>query len=236
MSQTELLKADSSLLSKPATELLTAFGSGKASPGSGSAAALMGLLSSKLILTVCSISKNKPECQKDEAVFGIVISKIINEIEPRLRELFDIDAKDFDRVIVLRRLRDNATSPKEKADFSRESNDLLEKATDCAFEITELCMRLIDHGILVFDNGWHAVRGDSGAAISAAVSGVMSGIFIISLNLKTLKERKYSRDKIDRCNALYFEMQGKQATAFKCVTSINAEAISAMQLELPVSV
>jgi formiminotetrahydrofolate cyclodeaminase len=234
MSQQELLAPSSPLLSKPATELLSAFGSGKASPGSGSAAALMGLLSAKLILTVCSISKNKPECKKDEAVFDIIISKIPNEIEPRLRQLFESDARDFDRVVALRRLRDQATSSREKADFSRESNELLEKATDCAFEITELCMRLIDHGIIVFDNGWHAVRGDSGAAISAAVSGVMSGIFIISLNRKTLRGRKYSHDKIGRCNELYVSMQSKQAAAFKCVTSINAEAISAVQLELAV--
>jgi formiminotetrahydrofolate cyclodeaminase len=236
MSQQELLAPSSPLLSKPATELLSAFGSGKASPGSGSAAALMGLLSAKLILTVCSISKNKPECKKDEAVFELIISKISNEIEPRLRQLFESDASDFDRVVALRRLRDQATSSKEKADFSRESNELLEKATDCAFEITELCMRLIDHGIIVFDNGWHAVRGDSGAAISAAVSGVMSGIFIISLNLKTLRGRKYSRDKIGKCNELYVSMQSKQAVAFKCVTSINAEAISAVQLELAVGI
>jgi formiminotetrahydrofolate cyclodeaminase len=236
MSRKDLLDLSSPLLSKPATELLSAFGSGKASPGSGSAAALMGILSAKLILTVCSISRNKAECKKDEAVFDIIISKIRDEIEPRLRHLFESDARDFDRVIALRRLRDNATSTKEKADFSRESNDLLEKATDCAFEITELCMRLIDHGIIVFDSGWHAVRGDSGAAISAAVSGVMSGIFIISLNLKTLKDRKYARDKIGRCNDLYSSMQGKQASAFKCVTSINAEAISAVQLELAIGV
>ena len=236
MQQKEVLETSFPLLSKPATELLSAFGSGKASPGSGSAAALMGLLSAKLILTVCSISKGKPECEKDIAVFDIISSKIRDDIEPRLRQLFESDAKDFDRVVELRRLRDRAIAPKEKAEFSRESNDLLEKATDCAFEITELCMRLIDHGILIFDHGWHAVRGDSGAAISAAVSGVMSGIFIISLNLKTLKDRKYSRDKIGKCNDLYASMQGKQAAAFKCVTSINAEAISAIQLELAVNV
>ncbi|RZT09892.1 Formiminotetrahydrofolate cyclodeaminase [Duganella sp. CF402] len=236
MSQQELLDSNTPLLSKPATELLSAFGSGKASPGSGSAAALMGLLSAKLILTVCSISKNKPECKKDDATFDIIIEKIREDIEPRLRELFESDARDFDRVVALRKLRDQATTSKEKSDFSRESNELLEKATDYAFEIAELSMRLIDHGIIIFDHGWHAVRGDSGAAISAAVSGVMSGIFIISLNLKTLKDRKYSRDKIARCHDLYLSMQGKQAAAFKCVTSINAEAISAVQLELPVGI
>ncbi len=232
MSQLELVTESKSLLSKPATELLADFGSGKASPGSGSAAALMGLLSSKLLLTVCSISKGKPDCAKDVKVFDYVAEQIKQEIEPKLRELFEKDAKDFDRVVELRQLRDNAKESKEKSAYSREANELLEQATDCAIEITDLCMKLIDHGIVIFESGWHAVRGDSGAAISSAVSGVMSGIFIISLNLKTLKERKYAQNKVSKCNDLYTALQNKQAAAFGCVTSINTEAIEAVQLEL----
>ncbi len=51
------------LLEKPTTELLDAFGAGNASPGSGSAAALMGLLAVKLLITVCDKSLTKEECQ-----------------------------------------------------------------------------------------------------------------------------------------------------------------------------
>jgi methenyltetrahydrofolate cyclohydrolase len=225
VSQQELIPKTSPLLSKPTTELLSAFGAGNASPGSGSAAALMGLLSAKLILTVCSKSAEKPECKKDEKIFEYISHQIRSEIEPKLQQAFEKDAHDFDRVVELRRLRDQTTNTHEKSAYSRESNDLLEKAT-------ELCMKLIDHGVVIFENGWHAVRGDSGAAISSAVSGVMSGIFIISLNLKSLKERKYAHNKLEKCNNLYASLQSKQTAAFKCVTSINNEAITAVQLEL----
>jgi formiminotetrahydrofolate cyclodeaminase len=234
VTQQELVTKSGGLLEKPTTELLSAFGSGKASPGSGSAAALMGLLSSKIILTVCSISRRKPDCIKDQKVFDYVSEQIKSEIEPKLRELFEKDAKDFDRVVQLRKLRDAATDSKEKAAYSREANELLEVATDYAIEITDLCMKLIDHGVVIFESGWHAVRGDSGAAISSAVSGVMSGIFIISLNLKTLKERKYSHSKVSKCTGLYATLQSKQAAAFACVTSLNTEAIEAVQLELSI--
>lgn len=232
MSQQEMITESGSLLEKPTTELLSAFGSGKASPGSGSAAALMGLLSSKLILTVCSISKGKPDCVKDQKVFDYISEQIKSEIEPKLRGLFERDAKDFDRVVQLRKLRDAAVDSKKKSAYSREANDLLEVVTDYAIENTELCMKLIDHGVVIFESGWHAVRGDSGAAISSAVSGVMSGIFIISLNLKALKERKYSQSKMGKCADLYSTLQSKQAAAFACVTSLNTEAIEAVQLEL----
>lgn len=228
----ELILKSTDLLAKPTTELLSDFGSGNASPGSGSAAALMGLLSSKLLLTVCDISKRKPECKKNRKALDYVSSQVKSEIEPKLRILFERDAKDFDRVVELRRMRDNATDSKDKAALSREANELLEVATDHAIEITELCMRLVDHGVVIFENGWHAVRGDSGAAISSAVSGVMSGIFIISLNLKTLKDRKYSQSKLSQCSDLYSTLQSKQAAAFGCITSLNTEAIKAVQLEL----
>jgi hypothetical protein len=76
------------------------------------------------------------------------------------------------------------------------------------------------------------VRGDSGAALSAAIAGVLSAIFIANLNVKTLKGRKYAADNLERCNDLYKELEAKQAKAVSCVTSLNAEAIASIQLEL----
>jgi len=230
LSQQETMPLPSILLQKPTNELLDAFGAGQASPGSGSAAALMGLLAAKLIVTVCTKSLEKPDC-KDEKAFRYITEQVEKELEPKLKKLFEQDAHDFDQVVALRKQRDS-NDKQEKTALSRRANELLESATDCAIEITDLCMKLIDHGIIVFNTGWHAVRGDSGAAISAAVAGVMSGIFIINLNLKALKERKYAEEKLQKCNELYAGLQNKQASAFGCVTSLNKETIDAIQLEL----
>lgn len=219
------------LLERTTGQLLKDFGSGKASPGSGSAAALMGLLAVKLLVTVCDKSVTKPECKTNEKVL-VYVKEQIEAVEPKLIELFEKDARDFDEVVRLRIARDSATSQQEKAKLSRESQDLLETATNNAFEVIELCMKLIDHGVVVFESGWQAVRGDSGAALSAAMAGVMSGIFIANLNIKTLGKRKYASENINRCDALYQELSTKQIKAFSCVTSLNAEAISAVQFEL----
>lgn len=226
------LTKKNSFLSKPTNKLLNDFGSGNASPGSGSAAALMGLLSAKLISTVCKKSLEKPECKKDKKVFSYLLKQIETSIVPALENLFEKDAKDFARVVELRERRDKEKNTEKKAALSREANELLETATNYTFEIIELCMTLIDHAVVVFESGWHAVRGDSGTAISAAISGVMSGIFIINLNLKTLKGRNYSTSNIDKCKGIYDRLYTKQTKAFSCVTSLNSEAIKAIQLEL----
>jgi formiminotetrahydrofolate cyclodeaminase len=220
------------LLERPTTQLLDDFGAGNASPGSGSAAALMGLLACKLIVTVCTKSLQKQACVKYWASHRYIQDQIVTLFEPRLRELFEKDAREFDQVVVLRRSRDLAETAHEKGVFSRESNSLLEEATENAFEIADLCMKLIDHGVSVFESGWNAVRGDSGAAISVAVSGVMSGIFIANLNIKSLKGRRYANSNIAKCGDIYAELAKKQARAFDCVVSLNAEALAAVQLEL----
>lgn len=223
-----------SLLDRPTGQLLNDFGAGKASPGSGSAAALMGLLSAKLLVTVCEKSLSKPECKKNENAIDYIKDQLLI-IEPRLIELFEKDAKEFDKVVALRIARDKADLPQDKSKLSRQSQELLETATDNAFHIADHCMKLIDHGVIVFESGWHAVRGDSGAALSVAIAGVMSSMFIINLNIKTLKGRKYAADNLNRYDEIYRELTAKQAKAFSCVTSLNAEAIAAIQLELDVT-
>lgn len=220
------------LLEKPTTELLSDFGAGRASPGSGSAAALMGLLACRMIVTVCLKTLEKPEHTKDTNTFNYIKDHVLEVIEPKLKELFEKDAKDFEEVVRLRKQRDFTTDQNTKSQLSRQANDLLEVATNNSFEIIDQCFKLVEHGIVVFNSGWQAVRGDSGAAISAGIAGVTSGIFITNLNLKALKDRKFASDKILRCTEIYNELTQKQARAFECVTSLNTEAISAIQLEL----
>ncbi|MCA8115568.1 cyclodeaminase/cyclohydrolase family protein [Burkholderia cepacia] len=220
------------LLERPTTQLLDDFGAGNASPGSGSAAALMGLLACKLIVTVCRKSAEKPVCQKHWPALEYIQDQIQTQFEPTLRTLFEKDAREFDQVVALRRARDQAETAHDKSAYSRESNSLLEEATENAFKIADICMRLIDHGITVFENGWPSVRGDSGAAISVAVSGVMSGIFIANLNIKSLKGRRYATANVGRCAELHAELGKKQTRAFGCILSLNAEALAAVQLDL----
>jgi formiminotetrahydrofolate cyclodeaminase len=229
MSQQKLPDPNSPYLSLPTHELLSAFGAGNAAPGSGSAAALMGLLSAKLILTVCSLSKKQKKCEPDSKSFDEITEDIRKDIEPRLSRLFEDDAELFDQVILSRRLRNKSTTKEEESDFARQANERLAHANDCVFEITELCLRLIDHGISIFEKGWGTVRGDSGAAISAAISGVTSGICILSLNLNTLGDSEYSRANMEKYKRLYASLKDKQGAALDAAASIHTETMKALQ-------
>lgn len=97
------------LLELPTKDLLEKIGAGNHKPGSGSAAALNGILSCKLILTVIELSLDPKRAKfygKHSNEFNLIKSKIKESIGPRLEVLFKEDAVQFDKAIQKRIERD----------------------------------------------------------------------------------------------------------------------------------
>ncbi|RZG05477.1 hypothetical protein EXT48_08040 [Pseudoalteromonas sp. CO348] len=246
------LVTTSSLLDKSVNGLLDDFGAGNSAPGSGSAAALMGILAGKLIITVCSLSIKKAAQEKRaiddgtiksnqlkfipfENQFQFIIDDIKNNIEPELKYLFEEDSKEFEQVVELRKQRIQAGNDGNKelqSRYNKESLDKLQHVTDFVFRISDQCFKLIDHGNFIFDKAYTAVRGDSGAAISAAIAGVTSSIFIINLNLVSLSRRNWSKDKKKACDEMYEKLQKKQIEAFTRVGALSSEVVETMQFNI----
>jgi len=220
------------LMTIPAGKLLDKFGSGTHAPGSGSAAALMGILSAKLIITVGKLSLKKDEYRADHSKIQYINDRIEEDIEPELKRLFDEDAHIFDEVIKLRVARDKATDKNEKKRLGEQANNKLRVATDIPIQICELSLRLIDHGTAMFDMGFKAARGDSGAAVSSAVAGAMAAIFVVSLNLRSFKQSEWAQSKRKRVAELEKELEKKQLDAFGRVSQLKEEDVETMSFEI----
>lgn len=221
-----------SLLEVPTGKLLDKFGAGSHKPGSGSAAALMGILSGKLIVTVGQMSLKKPKYRDQYREIGYLIKQVEEFIEPRLKELFDQDSVVFDQVIKLRIARNNAESEAEKKRLSRQALNALKEATDIPIEICELCLRLLDHSSSMFDLGFEAARGDSGAAISASVAGAMSSIFVVNLNLRSFRSSDWAEERRHKVDKLHAQLETAQLEAFSRVGILKEEDIEAFQMDL----
>jgi formiminotetrahydrofolate cyclodeaminase len=208
------------------------FGSGQASPGSGSAAAFMGLLAAKLIITVCLKSIEKSNDEEKTKAFHYLTQECHKHYDG-LRELFEADAVEFRQVVDLRKQRDTAATSDDKAKFQRLANEGLEKTSGYVLQIMDRCRQLAQHGLVVFKDGWQYVQGDSGAAVSAAIGGILSGIFIINLNLKSLRSRQFARDNAQKTQEWYAIVEELQSKAFGHVATLNLETLKAIQLELP---
>jgi len=193
-----------SLLSLPTKELLDKFGAGNHKPGSGSAAAFQGMLSAKLIHTVISIScdpKHRSKYENYLQHLTEIDADITERIYPSLESLFEEDAVLFDKVIKLRRERDEEKDMERKKKLAEQALAALKPATDILIKIGDCCADLADYAAFVFDNGFKSAKGDSGVALSGAVGSLLGCLSIIDLNLSYFGSDEWTvrvRDDVER--------------------------------------
>lgn len=181
------------LLSLKASDLLNKFGSGGHKPGSGSAAALQGMLSAELLLTVINLTK-EPKRAKIYAGclhrFSEIETALKTRILPSLDTLFQRDAERFGETIDLRERRDATSDLFERQQIIAEVETATVISTELPLEIGNLCGELASFALEVFDSGFKSARGDSGVAINSAISGLVGCISVIELNLLSITDVK----------------------------------------------
>lgn len=211
------------LLALSASDLLDKFGSGGHAPGSGSAAALLGLLSANLVVTVGQLTLDRNEYLDHHKDVEAICGRIKTVLEPSLSKLFQEDAEAFDLVISARQARNAASDDRERRVLEAAALDQLKLATEIPFKIAEACLELIDLSARVFDVGFKGARGDTGVALSAALSGVVSSSFVISLNLKSFKGTYWARQRRKECDQLQTTAHEKYQAAVERLTKLRSE-------------
>ena len=190
------------LTALPFRELLDKFGAGGHKPGSGSAAALHGLLSCALCKTVISLTLEKPEYAGAHARLREIQALISGAVEPALYEAFTEDAVQFDKVISLRRRRDEEHDPARRWRLARAALDALRTSCEIPLRIAEECLGLGAHALTVFDTGFKHARGDSEVAIDSALSGATGAVSIVYLNLQSYRGDSAAQELLRRAEGL----------------------------------
>lgn len=184
------------LLDYKANDLLVKFGVGSHKPGSGSAAALQGLLSAQLIRTVVNISLKKTRFKSHFGKLEEIKEKIDNRIYPTLQQFFQEDSDLFDLAVNLRIKRNKETERKKALLLKEKALEKLIPSTEMPIEIGKLCVELSDFAFFIFDNCYEAVRGDSGVSLTGAHAALGGCIFIIDLNLSSFPKDSWTDDII----------------------------------------
>jgi len=213
------------LINLPTDQLLTKFGSGGHKPGSGSAAALLGLVACKLIQTVVTLSAGRDKYQGVEAQLTLANQDILDGIEPVLLMAMQEDSDQFDRVIAMRNQRDAEMDKLKKRQFAEQALHELRAATEIPIRIAETCLHLADRATLVFDLGFKAARGDSGVAISSALAGATGAISIIYLNLTSFKGSDWAVHTRKKADELSQRAQQLQASLLERILRLQKEAV-----------
>ncbi|MQA20324.1 cyclodeaminase/cyclohydrolase family protein [Rugamonas rivuli] len=212
-----------------ANDLLNEFGGGGHAPGSGSAAALIGLLAANLVYTVGQLTIGKPKYRAHHAEIEASCSTIRNVLIPGLRDLFQRDVEAFDAVYKARVARDSAIDERESERLQSVSLSQQKLATAIPFEIAEACLKLIDISDRIFEVGFQAARGDTGVALSASVAGVLSSVFVINLNLIPFKRNYWARQRRSECDQLQRTAMGKYQAMLLRVKALRSEDVDAVE-------
>jgi formiminotetrahydrofolate cyclodeaminase len=174
--------------------LLEKFGAGGHKPGSGSAAALLGLISCKLLKTVVRLTDGRGKYLDAQRPLSLANQHVVSNVEPALVTAFQEDAIQFDRVVQLRRERDAESDPRRKRYLRDKALVELQRATEIPLLVARHCIDLAEKALTVFDLGFASARGDSGVALTAAIAGAHGALFIVSLNLTSFRGSRWAAE------------------------------------------
>ena len=214
--------------------LLKKFGIGNHKPGSGSAAALQGMLAAQMIRAVVTLSKGREAYKDNLKTFDEIIEVIDTRIYPALTDLIQLDSEQFGKAIEARKTRDREGNVEKRCHHEKEALDSLKVSTEIPITIAKYCIRLTEFGMYAFDNCFQSARGDSSVAINGALSAISGCLSIINLNLLSFKSDEWTvkmrseADKIKKTRDLFIVQEDDKQKRLQA----EADQIHKFHLEL----
>jgi len=214
-----------SLIALPTERLLQKFGSGGHKPGSGSAAALLGVVACKLVQTVVSLSDGRIQYADVMPQLTLANQELADRIEMELLRDLQEDSVQFDRVISARRKVQAAEDPTRRRKLQKAALHELKIATDLPISIARNCLAVADAAFTVFDLGFRSARGDSGVAISAAIGGASGALSVVYLNLSSFRGGTWARERRQKADVLLSKLNDAQYSLSNRIVRLQLEGI-----------
>jgi formiminotetrahydrofolate cyclodeaminase len=178
---------------------LDTLASKSATPGGGSAAALMGAQAAALTSMVCNLTIGKPKYAEVETEMQALLEK-----SEALREvLTDMIKADVD---VFNRLMTTYGLPKETDDEkvarSTQIQLVLKDATDVPLACAKACAEVIVLSRVAAEKGSSAVISDAGVAVMSGYAALKSAALNVYINAASLKDREFADAKLAELTAI----------------------------------
>lgn len=189
-----------------------AYGAGNATPGAGTAAAEISMLSAQLALTVIKKTLDKENYSHIHDKLNYSAKEITSRILPRLEILFQLDTDKFQKHMDVRVAATNEKDVELKIKLKQEACELLRPCTEIPLEIASLTKELCDITIYLVDYAFSAVRGDANVALNNAHSAIGGCISIVDLNLMYFDSNEWSKTIENKSSELteYFNYISKE--------------------------
>lgn len=165
----------------------------QATPGGGSAAALMGAQGAALVSMVCNLTLGKPKYAAVESEIQALLLKS-EQLRGRLLAMIKADVDVFNQLMACYGLP--KTTDLEKAQRLEQIQQVLKQATQVPFDCALACAEVIDLARIAAEKGNLGVISDAGVAVMSAYAGFKSAALNVDINAAGLKDKDFAEAKL----------------------------------------
>ncbi len=195
-------------------EFLDKLASHDATPGGGSAAAVMGAQSAALTSMVCQLTIGKAQYAGVEQDMQDLLSQS-EALRHRLTAMIQEDVEVFDQLMACYRLPKN--SDEEKTARSAKIQAVLKQATQVPLDCAKACAEAIRLSQIAAEKGSLGVISDAGVAVMAAYAGLKSAALNVYINIGSLKDQAFAQQKQQELEAILSSADVKTEEIYQLV-------------------
>ena len=172
---------------------LDTLASKSATPGGGSAAALMGAQAAALTSMVCNLTIGKPKYAEVETEMQALLEKS-ETLRENFTNMIKADVDVFNRLMATYGLPKETDD--EKLARSAAIQVVLKDATDVPLVCAKACAEIITLSRIAAEKGSSVVISDAGVAVMSGYAALKSAALNVYINAASLKDRDFAEAKL----------------------------------------
>jgi methenyltetrahydrofolate cyclohydrolase len=193
---------------------LAALASQSATPGGGSAAAIIGAMGAALVSMVCNLTIGKKKYVEVEGEMKDVLAKA-ETLRQKLIGMIEDDVKAFDAVMGAYGMPKETDADKAKRDAAIQA--ALKQATDVPMACARAARQVIDIAATASDKGNLNVISDAGVGVLAGYAALRSAALNVFTNARMITDKTFAEAKLKELNQLLAGAEGVTEKAYGVV-------------------
>ncbi len=199
---------------KTIRQFLDDLASKSATPGGGSAAAIMGAMGAALVSMVCNLTIGKKNYEAVEPAMKELLAQAEN-LRLQLMDMVRADVEVFDKVMSAYALPNE--TDEQKAARSQQIQLALKEATDVPIECAKACAEVIRLSKIVAEKGNRNVVSDAGVAVVAGYAALKSAALNVYVNAGAIKDETFVSSRMTELNGILSGMDILSEEVFQTV-------------------
>lgn len=188
--------------------------SSAATPGGGSAAAIIGAMGAALVSMVCNLTIGKKKYADVEGEMKDVLAKT-EALRKKLTSMIQDDVKAFDAVMGAYGMPKETDA--EKAARDKAIQSALKLATDVPLACAYAAREVIDLAAIASDKGNLNVISDAGVGVLAGYAALRSAALNVLTNARMITDKTFAEAKLKELNQLLAGAEGATEKAYAVV-------------------